>query len=286
MIEQTLTKPVTCKNCGSYAVVKFGTYKENQRYWCKDCNRKFKADESAFHGKVPSNYAGQAVAEFYNGDIILDIMENLNQQYGYKPSKSIIWKWFNKYTDLAVKRFKDEKPNVGTVWLVDETVLVLHHRYKVWVYNVTDLKTKYLLASHVAISRTTKDAEAVMRQAQKRAGKTPTKVLTNTNRSFEGEIELLYGCDAEHVQTHPFAGLDEESTERVKRYHGTIKGRVKVMCTFRNIETLIRFNDGWLVHYNFFKPQQSLNGKTPAEESGIKYDVKNWADIVRVPAAK
>ena len=36
-----VSNEITCKNCGSTNVVKFGTYKGVQRYWCKACKRKF-----------------------------------------------------------------------------------------------------------------------------------------------------------------------------------------------------------------------------------------------------
>ncbi|MGR3295892.1 MAG: transposase [Candidatus Bathyanammoxibius sp.] len=32
---------VVCKYCGSDNVIKYGTYKGTQYYWCKDCKRKF-----------------------------------------------------------------------------------------------------------------------------------------------------------------------------------------------------------------------------------------------------
>jgi len=35
-----------CKHCGSKAVVKYGTYKGVQRYYCKRCRRKFKGDDT------------------------------------------------------------------------------------------------------------------------------------------------------------------------------------------------------------------------------------------------
>ena len=35
---------VICKYCRSENVIKFGKYKDNQYYYCKDCKRKF-ADE-------------------------------------------------------------------------------------------------------------------------------------------------------------------------------------------------------------------------------------------------
>jgi len=46
---------VTCKNCGSEGVVKYGSYKGVQRYYCKVCERKFKADDSLFHMKVSAD---------------------------------------------------------------------------------------------------------------------------------------------------------------------------------------------------------------------------------------
>ncbi len=146
-IEETTIKTITCKNCGSNAVVKFGTYKGNQRYYCKSCKRKFKADTDAFHMKVPADYVSQAVAEFYTGMSVNDVRDNLKQVYGYYPSKSIVWKWITKYTDLAVKHFRDYHPQVGDVWTSDETMVDLDKQLKVWIYNVIDEKTRYLLAS-------------------------------------------------------------------------------------------------------------------------------------------
>ncbi len=283
-MKTTTTQTIACKNCGSEAVVKFGTYKGVQRYYCKVCKRKFKADADAFHGKVPASYVSQAVAEFYTGSSINDIRETLYQQHGYKPSKSIVWKWITKYTDLAVKHFKDYHPEVGDVFIADETMVDLDKNLKVWVYNVIDEKTRYLLASRIALSRTTRDAAAVMKEAHRRAGKTPKQVLTDYNRSYDDGVELAFGADSSHVKTSPFASGD--NTQRIERYHGTYKDRVKVMRAFRDVETLIQFNDGWLVYYNYFKPHQSLGNKTPAESANVDYTIKNWAGLTRVPVPK
>lgn len=37
----------------------------------------------------------------------------------------------------------------------------------------------------------------------------------------------------------------------------------------------------WLVFYNFFRPHESLNNKTPAEKAGLKVPFTNWMDIVK-----
>ena len=39
--------------------------------------------------------------------------------------------------------------------------------------------------------------------------------------------------------------------------------------------------DGWLVHYNFFRPHEALKGRTPAWAAGVRFPYANWADVVR-----
>ena len=48
---------MNCKYCNSANVVKFGTFEGVQRYWCKDCKRKFanySLVESSKRNKVAS----------------------------------------------------------------------------------------------------------------------------------------------------------------------------------------------------------------------------------------
>jgi len=47
-VEEVITEEIKCKNCGSTAVSKFGSYKGVPRYWCKVCKRKFKADDDLY----------------------------------------------------------------------------------------------------------------------------------------------------------------------------------------------------------------------------------------------
>lgn len=160
-------------------------------------------------------------------------------------------------------------------------------QHKVWFYDIIDEKTRFLLASRVALSRTTHDAEMLMREAEKKAGMTPKEVITDQNYSYLDGIERAFGSDTEHVQGSPFKfKTTGESTAELERFHGVLKDRTKVIRSFKDVETLIQFTDGWLVYYNYFKPHTSLDGKTPAEEAHVSYDVKNWADLARVPVPK
>jgi len=50
-VEEIIKEEIKCKNCGSTAVIKFGSYKGSTRFYCKVCKGKFKADNSLFHMK-------------------------------------------------------------------------------------------------------------------------------------------------------------------------------------------------------------------------------------------
>ena len=237
--------------------------------------------------KVPSEYVSSALSMYYSGMSVNDICTTLKQEHGYNPSNSVVYKWIDKYTPVAIKHFKDYHPQVGDVWIADETVLNLDGEHSIWFYDIIDRDTRFLLASRVAISRTTTDAEILMERAEKCAGKKPKEVLTDRNRSYEDGIEKAYGSDTEHVIGNPFKEKETgESTSEIERFHGTLKDRTKVFRSFRDIDTLIQFTDGWLVYYNYFRPHESLKGKTPAEFAKVKYDVKDWVGLVKIPVSK
>lgn len=279
--EQT---PIKCKHCGEDGVLKYGTYKGAQRYWCKVCKRKFKGDDTVFHMKVSPQFISSALDMYYTGMSINDICEHFRNAQGYHPSKSVVYQWVDKYTEMAVEHFRQHQPKVGKVWACDETVLRLDKKKKVWFWDIIDTKTRFLIASRVSSTRTTDDAQRLMEKAKKVTGISPEKIITDKLYAYWDGIELVFGADTEHVQSSPFAKVD--STSKIERFHSVLKERTKVMKAFRNIDTLIQFTDGFLVYYNFLKPHHSLKGKTPAEAAGVKYDVKNWIDICRLPVSK
>jgi len=275
---------ITCKYCGSKAVVKYGSYKGVQRYLCKVCGRKFKADDALYHMKISPEFISSALELYYTGSSIDDICQHFRNSKGYHPSKSVVFGWIDKFTDRAVEHFSQYKPRVGSTWACDETVLRLDKHKKVWFWDIIDTRTRYLIASRVSTSRTTGDAQRLMEKARRITGITPKKIITDKLYAYWDGIEMVFGADTEHVQSSPFGKGD--STSKIERWHSTLKERTKVMKAFRNVDTLIQFTDGFLVYYNYLKPHHSLYGKTPAEAAKVDYDVKNWMDVCRLPMGK
>jgi transposase-like protein len=283
--EMIKTVKITCKLCGSDDVIKYGVYKGVQRYYCKACKRKFKADTAPFHMKVSPWLISATMSMYYTGMSITDIRNHIKQETGYFPSKSVVFGWIDKYTDIAVKQFRHYRPKVGDTWIADETMLDLDKGVKVWFWDIIDTKTRFLLASRVSLKRTTADAKRLVQDAVKKAGKPPKVIITDRMKAYPDGVFTALGGMTEHLQSRPFT-IASESTNKIERFHETLKERTKVMKAFRDIETLIPFTEGFLVYYNFLKPHEALNGNTPAQKAKLRYPAKTWADIVKVPLPK
>jgi putative transposase len=113
-----------------------------------------------------------------------------------------------------------------------------------------------------------------MDRAIAKAGKKPRVVNTDALGSY---LDVNYGKGAEHRVGGPFDV--ENNTNLIERFHGTFKARTKVMRALKNLNTAHRFLDAWLVHYNYLRPHESLDGQTPAQAAAITY--KNWDELSR-----
>lgn len=151
----------------------------------------------------------------------------------------------------------------------------------IWLWDIIDSKTRFLISTHMSYTRTTKDAQQLMEQAYERTGKIPRVIYTDKLAAYLDGIELTFGADTQHRQGGPFDV--EANTNLIERFHSTLKERTKVMRGLHSMESARRFLDGWLVHYNFFRPHTSLRDITPASVAGIKFPFRNWKDVCEQP---
>jgi putative transposase len=267
---------INCKLCQSENVIKWGKYKGTQQYYCKDCHSKFNLADTTFHMKTPANQVTSALNMYYEGMSIKAIRRNLHQEYGNMPSTATIYEWIQKYTQYATDSIKGYKPKkIGDTWVADETAIEIDGN-NVWLWDIIDYDTRFLLATRISRTRTTQDAQMLYDRAVKTAGKEPDKVITDKLKSY---LDVRWGNETEHIQSKPFAV--EDNTQLIERFHSTLKQRTKVMRGLKNLESAHDFIEGWLVHYNYLRPHTTLEDKTPAEVAGIDFPYENWADIIR-----
>lgn len=271
---------MNCKYCQSSNVIKYGKYKDVQYYYCKDCKRKFANPDAIPKMQYPTHIISDVLNMYYEGMSLHEIRRNLIQQHNVYISDATAFNWVKRFSKLAILQANKYKPEVGSIWVADETMIDLDGK-NIWLWDIIDTKTRFLIATHMSYTRTTKDAQQLMKQAYDRTGKIPRVIYTDKLRAYLDGIELTFGADTKHKQGSPFDV--ENNTNLIERMHGTIKSRTKVMRGLHTMESARLFLDGWLVHYNFFRPHMSLNDRTPASIANIRFPLRNWKDITEQP---
>jgi len=277
--EHHFTEPqvIACKWCGSTDVNKYGVRDGVQEYICNSCGRKFNTKDAPYKKQASVEQIGAVLDMYYSGLSFAKVARIAGETYDNPVDESTVYRWVMEYTQKAVRAFDCFQPVVSDTWVADETVLGLAGK-NVWLYDIIDHDTRFLLATRMTWSRRTIDAQHLMESAASRAGKAPRIIITDKNNSYLDGIEIAFGADTEHIQSQGFT--IQPNTNLVERFHGTLKDRTKVMRDFKTWESALLIVDGFLVHYNFFRPHMSLLAR-PAEVAKINYPFKTWIEFVR-----
>ena len=112
-------KEVRCKFCNSKNIIKYGSFRGIQRWWCKNCQRKF-ADNNALPGmKTDLRPITFAVGSYYDGVPVIIIIQEIEKNHCIYASDSTIVKWIDKFSKMAAEDTKDDNPRVGNTWITN-----------------------------------------------------------------------------------------------------------------------------------------------------------------------
>ena len=274
----TTTKSVNCPTCASERVVKSGKQSGEQRYLCRGCNRRFRANGMAPKRRIPAEWIGAAIRQYYSGMSYKQIAEYMKDAHDIpEPSKATVYEWVRDYTQAALAEMENHPVRTGGHWVVDEMVLDVGGD-KYWNWNVMDSETRYLLASHLSSERDQNAAETVLRKAAKASAEPPSRITTDKLQSYVPAIRKVFP-DAQHIQSE---GLDSElNNNRSERVQGTFRDRTKTLRGLDSRASGQRYLDGWVLHYNLFREHESLGHKPPAQAARLDAPFSEWADVTR-----
>ncbi len=281
---KTTAYQVRCPHCDGDHIVKVGIQSGQQRYMCRKCRRKFRANGKALGKHMDAEVMGGAVQDYYQGKSYKQVAEALEKEYDLKtePSKATVYEWVTEVTADALKAMKDHKPKTGGHWVADELVVDVGGQ-KAYLWNVMDAETRYILAAHLSARRDSTAARAVLRKAMKSADKPPKTITTDKWRPYIKPIKDIFP-EAKHIQSEGMrANTNNNLSERLQ---GTFRDRLKTMRGLERIKSGQRFLDGWVLHYNLFKKHRSLHNKTPASKAKVDPPFKEWADVVKADAVE
>jgi putative transposase len=271
-----------CKYCQSENVIKFGSYKGTPRFYCKECNRKFVSGDTIPKMQTPTKVIADSLNMHYEGMSLNEIRRNFIQQDSNYVSKVTPYNWEKRFTKLAVNEAEKYHPVTGDVWECDE--MVIHNNFggrkkRLWLIDIIDRDTRFLLATKLSLNRNARDIRTALEHAKEVSGKTPKEILTDGWRGYDDGTEQVFGSEAKHIKTTPFK-KHTESTNLIERVQGTIRERTKVMRGLKTMQSMNDFLEGWVIHYNFFRPHISLNDRTPAQVAKINFPYANWKELI------
>ena len=141
------------------------------------------------------------------------------------------------------------------------------------LWNVMDIDSCYLLVSRLTVGRDEETAVDILKRAVMASVDPPAVVIVRQRSSalelYSDEIDYVdYGAVGNEIDYIP-------SKESYDKYSKTLR-KMKSQGTAQD------FLDGWRINYNLFRPQDELDGMTPADAAGIDAPFLDWEDVVRM----
>jgi transposase InsO family protein len=167
----------------------------------------------------------------------------------------------------ARKRFEREVAN--DLWQIDGTQLKLSGGERVWVVDVLDDHTRFLLAAFACEALDGKAAWACFVAAGAAYG-LPRQLLSDNGSYFTGRL-LGFVADFERklgevgVELICAAPAHPQTLGKLERFHRTLKEWLQDEGPPADVEHLQLLLDRFRQHYNEERPHQGIGDQTPAE---------------------
>ena len=259
------TTKVQCKYCNSEDVIRYGSFKNIQRWWCKACQRKFAGNDALPGMKVADCQIGLAVGAYYDGLPIIGITREIFKKFGIFVSGSSVYKWVNKYSRMAIDETRYDHPEVGDTWVAHKTQIKIGG-VGYWCVDLIDFGTRFLIATVVFDNFNDLAINQLIESAVDRVRKLPKNLIILGDGWLSKLISLKYRSYNKNIYVTILEG--EKYSEFIELFRCYFKMRNRVLSKLKKKEHLKIIVDGCIVHYNYRRVHESL-GRTPAEEAGI-----------------
>lgn len=286
-----------CKRCGG-RLVKDGRKRGKQQFVCKDCGQKQVEFEAGFRGmKYEPEIVATALDLYFKGISIRKISDHLKLTNGLGVNFATIYRWIDKYTEMLSDYVQTLKPELSGKWHFDEMMVKMKGGIEsskdgkqgwAWLWNAVDSETKFQLASVITSQRNVEDARAAFAKAKETAnGNRPLTIVTDGlhayGPAFKKEFYTMKGPRTSWMRS---AGIRSarQNNNIVERLHNTVRERNKVQRGWKTSDTPLA--EGQRIYYNFIRPHEALNNKTPAEAAGIQLSLEGnkWISLIQKAA--
>jgi putative transposase len=183
---------MNCKFCNSPRTMKYGFKAGTQYYKCNDCHRKFAGTLAPEGMRFNTSTIGEAMGLFYDGLSLADISRHLQVTEGIYVDPATVWRWIIRFSKQAEKILGNIKVKTSWRWVIDETVVKVGGK-KLWLWDIIEARTRFLLATHLTMTRNMKSAVAVLGEANKRTIGIPSYIVSDGMMAYPDAIDRVFG---------------------------------------------------------------------------------------------
>ena len=167
-------KNAKCPYCHKDNITKRGYIKtkirgKRQRYFCKNCNKKFIPQDAFYRMRNSPQKITCALDLFFRGLSTRGVQEHFKAFFPHNSDHSTILRWIRKYALMISNYTNKLKLQTGSYIEVDE---MEYHRRKShkaklgtdknWLINGIDVKTRFLVGSNYAKHRSKVELKKVL----------------------------------------------------------------------------------------------------------------------------
>ncbi len=287
-LSENLNPRPPCPRCGSDQRVtkrgfRYSRTGPEQRYHCKFCEYRF-VNKTAFKWmRTKARVITCALDLFFRGLSLRQVQQHLEDSYGVKVTHSTIYNWLRKYVTIVSEFVESDQVRTSERWHADETIIRVKGRHAV-LWNLLDSETRFYIALQISSRRDTINAQTLLKKGKKRTRNRPQELVTDGLPSYAKAIEREFKnphSGAKQGIIHLQGPLSEALNNKIERFHGTLKSRLKTMHHLSNENTAETFAKGFAAHYNFIKRHKALNGKTPAQAARVTSEKNTWLSLIQ-----
>lgn len=261
---------IHCKFCYSRNVIKYGTRKNVQRFWCKDCRRKFVNNYALPGMKIAFNITEAAVGSYFEGISANIIIQEILNKYRLYVSINSIFEWVRKFSYLGSEVCKQHHPDVGDTWIVNETKANICDSDYFFI-DIIDTETQFVIAtkfySHIGFDGFYPIIESVKDQV----GKMPKDIIILSSRN-----KLNLNKIKDHIRQNgiDILVLNAENKRKLRmQLTGSCLTRNRILSRLKNKDNINKIINGWLMYYNYSRKNWFLHGKTPSQMANIEFNL-------------
>src|SRR3989344_1099839 len=281
---------VCCKFCKSESIIKYGKEKDKQKYFCKSCKKSFTNPDNLKGMWYDKKIINRVLDLFYQGLSLRLIRQHLTDYFSLTPAVSTIYNWIVIFSKKAKETVDKFKVNLSKLWHVDETVIkVKNNNCYYWV--ILDSNSRFMISSNLTLTRTLDEGKEVFVKSKQIANEPPKFIFSDGYGGYPKLVEGVFGDKKQdrQIKQEPYTkhikviqirdkGCNNNIVERVMGY---IKSFYKIRRGFKSLSKANIIFQGLQVYYNFLRPHESLEGKTPAEFCNVGLDVRErWLSLI------